>query len=140
MGALQAAQLQYENRLPPAVSETPQELAEFEWIESGVEQLMLGADYLFQRRMRPKQGVTFERFARAVDEFAMDQLNAPGASRSALGRLVLDAHRRNGADAQHAAHELLAMLDPGAALRDIAHALLEPFAAEGVLAQAEDEL
>ena len=135
MGALQAAQLQYDNRLPPAVSETPQERAERHWIEEGVDQMMLGADFTFQRRMRPKQGVTFERFAQAVDEFAMDQL-AQHRSNKVLGLLILQAHA--GSSAKSQAHDLLSVADPAASLRQIAEELLAPFAAEGVLAQAEE--
>lgn len=137
MGALRAAQWQYDNQLPPEVSETPQERAERHWIEEGIDQLMRGADYLFQRRMRPRQGVTYERFALAVDEFAMDQL-AQCRSNTALGHLVLDGHRRNGADAQTSTHKLLSVADPDAALRQIAAELIAPFAEEGVLAQAEE--
>lgn len=137
MGALQALQRHYDNQLPPPVSETPQERTERHWIEEGVDQLMRGSDYLFQRRMRPQQGVTYERFALAVDEFAMDQL-AQSRSNSALGHLVLDGHRRNGADAQMSTHKLLSVVDPDAALRQIAAELLAPFAEQGVLAQAEE--
>lgn len=137
MGALRAAQWQYDNQLPPEVNETPQERAERHWIEEGIDQLMRGADCVFQRRMRPQQGVTYERFALAVDEFAMDQL-AQCRSNTALGHLVLDGHRRNGADAQTSTHKLLSVADPDAALRQIAAELLAPFAEEGVLAQAEE--
>ncbi|CAB5644208.1 hypothetical protein [Pseudomonas asiatica] len=137
MGALRAAQFEYDNRMPPEVSETPQERAERYWIEEGIDQLMRGSDYLFQRRMRPQQGVTYERFALAVDEFAMDQL-AQSRSNSALGHLVLDGHRRNGSDAQTSTHKLLSVADTDAALRQIAAELLAPFAEQGVLAQAEE--
>ncbi|MFK3945657.1 hypothetical protein [Pseudomonas fulva] len=137
MQALRAAQFEYDNRMPPEVSETPQERAERHWIEEGIDQLMCGADYVFQRRMRPQQGVTYERFALAVDEFAMDQL-AQSRSNSALGHLVLDGHRRNGGDAQASAHKLLSVDAPDAALRQIAAELLAPFAEQGVLAQAEE--
>lgn len=138
MSALQAAQWQYDNQLPPEVSETPQERAERHWIEEGVGQLMDGADYLFQRRMRPKQGVTQQRFEQAVDEFGMGKLAAPGASQTALGRLILCAHSKHGGASQEAAHNLLEVADPDAELRQIAYDLLKPFAAEGVLAQAEE--
>lgn len=137
MGALREAQFEYDGRMPPEVSETPQERAERHWIEEGVGQLMRGSDFLFQRRMRPQQGVTYERFALAVDEFAMDQL-AQSRSNSALGHLVLDGHRRNGSDAQTSTHKLLSVADPDAALRQIAAELLAPFAEQGVLAQAEE--
>ena len=140
MQALRAAQFEYENRMPPEVSETPQELAERHWIEEGIDQLMRGADYMFQRRMRPKQGVTQERFAEAVDEFAMGQLGLQGASKSVLGRLVLAAHFKIGSEARNAADELMAVPNTDTVLREIARTLLQPLVKDGLVAQAEDEL
>lgn len=138
MSALQAAQWQYDNQLPPEVSETPQELAERHWIEEGIDQLMRGADYVFQRRMRPKQGVTQERFAEAVDDFAMGQLGLQGASKSVLGRLVLAAHFKIGSEARSAADELMAVPNTDSVLREIAHTLLKPLAKDGLMALAEE--
>ncbi|AIR90490.1 hypothetical protein [Pseudomonas cremoricolorata] len=137
MRALQAAQWQYDNQLPPPVSESAEEEAERCWIEEGIDQLMRGADYVFKRRMRPQQGVTQERFAVAVEEFAMDRL-CQGTGNTLLGRLILSAHAKHGGDSQEAAHNLLAVPDPDEALRQIAHDLLMPFAEQGVLAQAEE--
>lgn len=138
MQALRAAQFEYDNRLPPEVSETPQERAERHWIEEGIDQLMRGADYLFQRRMRPKQGVTQERFAEAVDEFAMGQLGLQGASKSVLGRLVLAAHFKIGNEARNAADELMAVPNTDTVLREIARTLLQPMVKDGLVAQAEE--
>ncbi|MBK4989804.1 hypothetical protein [Pseudomonas sp. S36] len=138
MSELQAAQWQYDNKLPPEVSETPQELAERHWIEEGIDQLMRGADYMFQRRMRPKQGVTQERFAEAVDEFAMGQLGLQGASKSVLGRLLLAAHFKIVSEARSAADELMAVPNTDSVLREIAHTLLKPLVKDGLLAQAEE--
>jgi len=84
MGALRAAQFEYDNRMPPAVSEVAD--AESTWIDDGIAELMARRDVVFQRRMRPKQGVTYERFAQAVDEFVMGQLGLNGISNSVLGR------------------------------------------------------
>lgn len=137
MQALEAAQNEYDGRQPSPVSESPQEDAECAWVMEGIKQLMQGADYLFQRRMRPRQGVTQEQFAEAVDEFAMEQLTGNCMSKSALGRLVLCAHSKSGSDAQTAAHAVLAIADPDAKLREIARGLLDPLAADGVLAEAE---
>lgn len=138
MGALQAAQWHYDNQLPPPVSETPQERAERHWIEEGIDQLMRGADYVFQRRMRPQQGVTQEHFAEAVDEFAMGQLGLQGASKSVLGRLVLAAHFKIGSEALNAADELMAVPNTDSVLREIAHTLLQPLVKDGLQAQAEE--
>ncbi len=136
MGALRAAQFEYDNRLPPAVSDESE--AERLWIDDGIAELMARRDVLFQRRIRQQQGVTFERFAQAVDEFAMGQLGLSGISSSVLGRLVLAARRKITTDAAAAADELLAVPNPDNALQEIARQLLAPFAKEGVLAQAEE--
>lgn len=136
MGALRAAQFEYDNRMPPAVSEVAD--AESTWIDDGIAELMARRDVVFQRRMRPKQGVTYERFAQAVDEFVMGQLGLSGISNSVLGRLVLSARGKVTSDAAAAADELLAVPNPDTALQEIARQLLAPFAKEGVLAQAEE--
>lgn len=136
MGALRAAQFEYDKRLPPAVSDESE--AERLWIDDGIAELMARRDVLFQRRLRQQQGVTFERFAQAVDEFAMGQLGLSGISSSVLGRLVLAARGKITTDAAAAADELLAVPNPDTALQEIARQLLTPFAKEGVLAQAEE--
>ena len=138
MGALRSAQWQYDNQLPPAVSESPAEEAEQIWIDDGIAELMARRDVLFQRRLRPQQGVTFERFAQAVDEFVMGQLGLVGVSNSVLGRLVLAARCKSTSDAAAAADEIMSVANPNAMLQEIARTLLQPFAKEGVLAQAED--
>lgn len=135
MGALRAAQFEYDNRMPPAVSEVAD--AESTWIDDGIAELMARRDVVFQRRMRPKQGVTYERFAQAVDEFVMGQLGLNGISNSVLGRLVLAARCKVTSDAAAAADEILSVAKPESALEEIARQLLTPFAKEGVLAQAE---
>lgn len=136
MGALRAAQFEYDNRIPPAVSEVAD--AESTWIDDGIAELMARRDVVFQRRMRPKQGVTYERFAQAVDEFVMGQLGLNGISNSVLGRLVLAARCKVTSDAAAAADEILGVANPESALEEIARQLLAPFAREGVLAQAEE--
>lgn len=138
MGALRAAQFEYDNRMPPAVSESAAEQAEARWIDDGIAELMARRDVVFQRRLRPKQGVTFERFAQAVDEFVMGQLGLNGISDSVLGRLVLAARCKVTSDAAAAADEILSVANPESALEEIARQLLAPFAKEAVLAQVED--
>lgn len=135
MGALRAAQFEYDNRMPPAVSEAAD--AESTWIDDGIAELMARRDVVFQCRMRLKQGVTYERFAQAVDEFVMGQLGLSGISSSVLGRLVLAARSKVTSDAAAAADEILSVANPESALEEIARQLLTPFAKEGVLAQAE---
>ncbi|CAH0649212.1 hypothetical protein V7V80_03930 [Pseudomonas kermanshahensis] len=135
MGALRAAQFEYDNRLP---GEHPDDVPERLWVDDGIAELMARRDVVFQRRMRPKQGVTYERFAQAVDEFVMGQLGLNGISNSVLGRLVLAARSKVTGDAKAAADEIMSVANPEAALEEIARQLLTPFAKEGVLAQAEE--
>ncbi|MFK3815126.1 hypothetical protein ACI2KG_00700 [Pseudomonas sp. NPDC089407] len=138
MGALRAAQFEYDNRMPPAVIESEADGAEERWIDDGIAELMARRDFVFQRRLRPQQGVTFERFAQAVDEFVMGQLGLSDISNSVLGRLVLAARCKVTSDAAAAAEEIMSVASPEAALQEIARQLLTPFAEEGVLAQAEE--
>lgn len=126
--ALKLAQFEYDNRLPVVIDDS----AEREWVANGVEQLLMGADV--------EHGVTFDRFAVAVDEFAMEQLGDAGVSHSVLGRLVLLARRKATADAASAAGEALNCADPDEAIRQIAVALLAPYAKAGAIALAEDAL
>ena len=135
MGALRAAQFEYDNRMPPAVSEVAD--AESTWIDDGIAELMARRDVVFQRNFR-QRGVTYERFAQAVDEFAMGQLGLSGISNSVLGRLILSARCKVTSDAAAAADEILSVANPESALEEIARQLLTPFAKEGVLAQAEE--
>lgn len=137
MGALRAAQWQYDNQLPPAVSESAAEQTEARWIDDGIAELMARRDVVFQRNFR-QRGVTYERFAQAVDEFVMGQLGLSCISNSVLGRLVLAARLKITGDAAAAADEIMAVPNPEAVLQEIARTLLTPFAKEGVLAQAEE--
>lgn len=137
MGALRAAQWQYDNQLPPAVNESAAEEAEARWIDDGIAELMARRDVVFQRNFR-QRGVTYERFAQAVDEFVMGQLGLSCISNSVLGRLVLAARLKITGDAAAAADEIMAVPNSEAVLQGIARTLLTPFAKEGVLAQAEE--
>lgn len=137
MGALRAAQWQYDNQLPPAVIESATEEAEARWIDDGIAELMARRDFVFQRNFR-QRGVTYERFAQAVDEFVMGQIGQSGISNSVLGRLVLAARCKSSSEAASAANEAMNVPNPDAMLQEIARTLLTPFAKEGVLAQAEE--
>lgn len=133
--ALKLAQFEYDNRLPVEVDDS----AVTEWIDNAAEQLLLGADVKFKRRLHSPQGVTYEQFAAAVDEFVFGQLSASGVSNSVLGRLVLAAKRKSSSDACSAAAEALNCANPDEALRQIAVALLKPLAKDALIAQAEDD-
>lgn len=134
MNALSKAQFEHDNRLPVEVDTD----AERVWVDDAAEQLLLGADVKFKRSLHSPQGVTYEQFAAAVDEFVMGQLSAAGISNSVLGRLVLAAKRRASSDACTAAAEALNSPNPDEALRQIAITLLTPLAKDALIAQAED--
>ena len=135
MNAFAKAQFEYDNRLPVGLGSD----AERVWIDDAAEQLLLGADVKFKRALHSPQGVTYEQFAAAVDEFVMGQLSAAGISNSVLGRLVLAAKRRASSDACTAAAEALNSPNPDEALRQIAITLLTPLAKDALIAQAEDD-
>jgi hypothetical protein len=135
MNAFAKAQFEYDNRLPVELDSD----AERVWIDDAAEQLLLGADVKLKRALHSPQGVTYEQFAAAVDEFVMGQLSAAGISNSVLGRLVLAAKRRASSDACTAAAEALNSPNPDEALRQIAITLLTPLAKAALIAQAEDD-
>lgn len=133
--ALQHAQFEYDNRQPVHLDDGE---AERIWIDNAAGDLLEGRDVKFQRRMRGPQGVTFEQFAVAVDEFVMGQLGGSGVSPSLLGRLVLAAKRKDSSEASSAADEAIACPEPTETLQEIARKLLRPLAQDGLIAQAED--
>lgn len=120
----------------PVTQLTP---AERLWVANSAHALVHGDDIKFKRHLQETQGVTFERFLIAVDEFAMEKLGASGASQSALGRLVYMAKFGSAACARQAADAVLNCPNPKDALFQIAEGLLRPLAADGVIAQREDE-
>lgn len=134
MQALRKAQWQYDNRLPPQVSETAEEAAQRAWVDNAIETLLDRQDATFQRHFL-KRGVTYKQFAEAVDQHLSELLiGTAGLSAHALGDLFLTARSGVSSDCKNAAANILG----DEKLREIARELLEPFAAEGVLADAED--
>ncbi|MFJ3117857.1 hypothetical protein ACIPI6_15080 [Pseudomonas protegens] len=131
--AMQICQARYDALLPPEPVDTVE--AERVWVDNAACDLLDGQDVKFQRRMRSSQGITQEQFAQAVDEYVMASVSSP----SVIGRLILAAVRRDTSDAQGAAIEAICAPDHKEALREIARALLRPLAADGLIAQAEDD-
>lgn len=137
MNAALIAQLNYENRTPPPVSESHQDEARAEWLYNAAEELLRGCGVSFQRRMRKPQGVTAEQFALAVDEHVNARLAGCEIETSALGWLVITAERGQ-ADKTSTA-ELLGRSDhPLGKLGEIAEGLLRPLVDDALIAQAED--
>lgn len=139
MNAALIAQLNYENRLPPPVSESPRDEARAEWIYNAAEQLVkFGSDILFQRRMRKSQGVTMQQFALAVDEHVNNRLAGCEINSSALGWLLVSASYCD--PDKNAIADLLGHSDhPLGKLGEIAESLLDPLADDALKAQAEDD-
>ncbi|MFK3941891.1 hypothetical protein ACI2KC_09415 [Pseudomonas monteilii] len=133
MQALHAAQFEFDNRLPCQVSETAEEAAQRAWVDNAVETLLDRQDVMFQRRLRKAQGVTHQDFAEAIDHFITDGGMDVSAGPAALGLLVLAGRSGVPCDVRAASAQVI----PEAKLREIARELLEPLAADGVLAEAE---
>ena len=137
MSALRKAQFEHDEQLPPPVSETAQEVAREEWLHNAVEQLLLGCDVKFQRRMRKAQGVTVAELEAAVDEHANVRLADGEVVTPSLGRLLIE--NSGGRVDKTAATELLGPSDhPQGKLGEIAERLLRPLASDALIAQAED--
>jgi hypothetical protein len=136
--ALKICQAIHDAQLPPMVIESAQEVARAEWLYNAAEQLVrFGSDVVFQRRMRPQQGVTMQQFAFAVDEHVNNRLADCEVQTSALGWLLITAER--GQVDKTATAELLGQSDhPQGKLGEIAEVLLEPLVDDALIAQAED--
>ena len=135
MNAALIAQLNYENRLPPPVSESPKDEARAEWLYNAAEELLRGCGVFFQRRMRKPQGVTAAQFALAVDEHVNKRLADCEIETSALGWLLISAERGQADETSTA--ELLGRSDhPLGKLGEIAEELLAPMADDAIKAQA----
>ena len=90
MNATELAQSEFDNRLPPPVSESPLELAGAEWLYNAVEQLVkLGCDVKVQRRLRKPQAVTVAQLALAADELVNNRQASCEVGTPALGWLLI---------------------------------------------------
>lgn len=139
MNATALAQSEFDNRLPPPVSESPLELARAEWLYNAVEQLVtLGCDVKVQRRLRKPQVVKVAQLALAADELVNKRLENCDINTPALGWLLI-ANNCGRADKDSAA-ELLGQSDhPFGKLGELAEALLRPLVNDALIAQAEDD-
>ncbi|MDR6163515.1 hypothetical protein [Pseudomonas fluorescens] len=131
-------QAAHDAKLPPTVSETPEELARAEWLYNATEQLVrFRTDVKFQRRMCAPQGVTMKQFALAVDEHANRRLADCDIGSPSLGILLIEA--QCGCADKIAADELLGPSDHSLGmLGEIAEKLLQPLVDDALIAQAED--
>ncbi|WP_289328854.1 hypothetical protein [Pseudomonas sp. 'CRE Jenny 4'] len=138
MNATALAQNEFDNRLPPPVSETPLELARAEWLYNATEQLVrFRMDVKFQRRMCQPQGVQVSQLALALDEHVNNRLANCEVTSPALGWLLVTTDDNPD---KNAIAELLGPSDHHfGKLGEIAEALLRPLADDALAAQAEDE-
>ncbi|MEE4675333.1 hypothetical protein V2K57_11755 [Pseudomonas alliivorans] len=120
----------------PAKPCTP---AEQRWIENHAEYLMRGADVTFKRRMHGEKGVTQKRFHHALDELLMERLSRTGASNWSLGMVMHGVLIGDVSMARDGLVEALGLPDCKRAVIEIAESLLRPLAADGLIAQLEDE-
>lgn len=130
-------QAAHDAKLPPQISETPEELARAEWLYDAVERLIRGCDVMLQRRMNPQQGVRFREFALAVDEHVNGRLADLQVPTPSLGYMLIE-NKRGIAD-KVSADELLGNSDHSLGmLGEIAEKLLQPLVDDALIAQAED--
>ncbi|MGO3543584.1 MAG: hypothetical protein ACTIOG_13965 [Pseudomonas helleri] len=136
MSALLKAQFEHDEQLPPPVSEIAQEVAREEWLHNAVEQLLLGCDVKFQRRMRKALGVTVAQLEAAVGEHAKGRLAAGEVVAPSIGRILIE--NSGGRADKVATAELLGPSDhPQGKLGEIAERLLRPLIKDALIAQAE---
>ncbi|MBI6948574.1 hypothetical protein [Pseudomonas koreensis] len=130
-------QAAHDAKLPPPVSETPEELARAEWLYNAIEDLMRGTSVEFQRRMHSPQSVTMADLDLAVDAHVNRRLADCKVGFPALGRLLNSLAA--GKPDKTAQSELLGYSDHVFGMRgEIAEKLLQPLVDDALIAQAED--
>lgn len=134
MGALRAAQFEYDDRMPPAVSDD--ESAQAEWIETHAAQLVLG--YRVSWGYRGECGeITQADMARAVQDHLNNRQIDGLDQQDAFGKLVMAGL---GTGSKGFIMELCTYLAGGPkALKEIAADLLRPVAAKAVAAEQDRE-
>lgn len=138
MNAIALAQREFDNRQPPPLSESPQEIARAEWLYNAAEQLVCFGQDVKVRRGRFKQNaVTMWQFALAVDEHVNNRLAECKVDAPSLGWLLITV--ASGKPCKNSSLELLGNSDhPLGKLGEIAESLLIPLADDALKAQAED--
>ncbi|WP_236232283.1 MULTISPECIES: hypothetical protein [Pseudomonas] len=134
MGALRAAQFEYDNRMPPAVSDD--EVAQAEWIERCAAELVSG--YRVSWGYRGERGeFTQADFARAVQDHLNNRQIDGLDQQDAFGKLVMAGL---GTGSKGFIMELCTYLMGGPkALKEIAADLVRPVAAKAVAAEQDRE-
>jgi hypothetical protein len=136
---LNICQAAHDAKLPPMVSETPQEIARAEWLYNAAERMIrAGLGVTVQLRGERARSVTMQDLALALDDHVNNRLADCMVSGASLGWLMLSinwsSHDKN------AEEELLGHSDHVFGMRgEIAERLLAPLADDALKAQAEDD-
>ncbi|WP_223535781.1 hypothetical protein [Pseudomonas sp. GL-B-16] len=135
MSALRKAQWRYDNAGPEDDS-AHQEAAQA-WIEDKAEQLVMGADVLVRQCYGPLIGVRQDQFATKVQEHLVQRQIDGMDDEDWFAQIVLSAFC--GGNVKSCAERLLGPSDHSRGkLYEIAEAILEQYAHDGVAAEAED--
>lgn len=136
MSALRKCQERYDNASPD--DDSDHEEAATRWIEDNAEYLVAGSDVMFKPRFGPSRGVTQDQFVAKLSEHLRSLQEAEVDDLSALALLVLEVE--NGGPAKTHARNVTGVSDhPRGKLYEIAESLLEPYADDALIAQAEDD-
>ncbi|APV42096.1 hypothetical protein PFAS1_23240 [Pseudomonas frederiksbergensis] len=136
MNALLKCQLRHDNAEPE--DDSSYQEAVTRWIENNAEQLVLGCDVLFLRRHGHWQGVTQEQFIAKIQEHLVQRQIDGADDGDWFAQLVAAAYV--GGNVKIFATNLLGPSGHvSGKIFEIAEALLEPYASDGLIADAEDD-
>lgn len=135
---LNICQAAYDAKLPPPVSETPQEVARAEWLYNAAERLIeFGLDVKVKVRGKRAKVVTIRDLALAIDEHVNNRLADCKVMEPSLGWLMLNINWK--VRDKNSEEELLGHSGHVFGMRgEIAERLLAPLADDALQAQAED--
>ncbi|EIM14121.1 hypothetical protein [Pseudomonas chlororaphis] len=137
MSALREAQFEYDERLPPPVSEESQ--AEAEWLETNAERLTLGYRIEWGYRKADRGEVTQADYWQALQDLANQRQKDGEDEIDAFGQLL--ALAGNFGSSGRMFDLQVYLLGSKTARKEVALELLRPHAAKAVALQAEqDEL
>ncbi|MGH8452257.1 hypothetical protein [Pseudomonas sp.] len=136
MSAQRKAQFEFDNRMPPPVSESPSEV---EWIDTNAERLMLGYRIEWGYEKADKGSVTQAEYFKALQDHA-NRRQIDGEDKiDAFGQLLAVA--ANFGSGGQMFDLAIYLLGSKTARKEIAASLLKPHASKAVLLQEQqDEL
>ncbi|WP_434676190.1 hypothetical protein [Pseudomonas sp. D3-10] len=133
--ALKICQERYDNASPDDDSARDEAISR--WVEDNAEHLVRGGDVMFRPRFGPPRGVTQGRFVEKLCDHLRSLQEAQEDDLGELALLVLEVE--NGGPAKTHARNVAGVSDnPRGKLYEIAESLLEPYADDALIAQAED--